>query len=135
MGEQAPAQFGVTPARLLDGADHVVAEPDPVLLSRLDDPAPVLVENQRQPALCAFHVMHAARLPAAGREIGMATIKCALTNISPKRLLFATDYPPNFVDDPIGMKTYIEKIKQLNIDKESIEDMLSANGIELLGLA
>jgi aminocarboxymuconate-semialdehyde decarboxylase len=36
----------------------------------------------------------------AGREIGMETIKCALTNISPRRLLFATDYPPNFVDDP-----------------------------------
>jgi len=70
----------------------------------------------------------------AGREIGIGTIKCALTNISPKRLLFATDYPPNFVDDPIGMKTYIEKIRQLDIDKESIEAMLGTNGIELLGL-
>lgn len=70
----------------------------------------------------------------AGREIGMETVKCALTNISPRRLLFATDYPPNFVDDPIGMKTYIEKIRQLDIDKESIEAMLGTNGIDLLRL-
>lgn len=70
----------------------------------------------------------------AGREIGIDTIKCALTNISPKRLLFATDYPVNFVDDPVGMKTYIQKIKQLEIPKESIEAMLGKNGVELLGL-
>jgi len=70
----------------------------------------------------------------AGREIGMETIKCALTNISPKRLVFGTDYPPNFVDDPDGMRTYIEKIRQLDMDNESIEAMLSTNGMELLGL-
>ena len=70
----------------------------------------------------------------AGREIGMETVKCALTNISPRRLLFATDYPPNFVNDPIGMKTYIEKIRQLDLDKESIEGMLGANGMKLIGL-
>jgi aminocarboxymuconate-semialdehyde decarboxylase len=70
----------------------------------------------------------------AGREIGMETITCALTNISPRRLLFATDYPPNFVDDPMGMKRYIEEIKKLGIDKRSIEAMLGTNAIELLGL-
>ena len=70
----------------------------------------------------------------AGREIGMQTLKCALTNISPKQLLFGTDYPPNFVNDPIGMRTYIEKIRQLDLDEESIEAMLSTNAIELLGL-
>jgi len=70
----------------------------------------------------------------AGREIGMCTVKCALTNISPRRLLFGTDYPPNFVDDPVGMKTYIQKIRQLDLDKESIEAMLSTNAKELLGL-
>lgn len=70
----------------------------------------------------------------AGRETGIDTVKCALTNISPRRLVFGTDYPPNFIDDPGGMRTYIEKIRQLDIDKESIEAMLSTNGIELLGL-
>jgi len=70
----------------------------------------------------------------AGREIGTETVRCALTNISPRRLVFGTDYPFNFVDDPEGMKTYIEKIRQLDLDKESIEAMLGDNGIELLGL-
>lgn len=70
----------------------------------------------------------------AGREIGIQTIKCALTNISPRRLVFATDYPPFFVDDPIGMKTFIEKIRELDLDKKSIDAMLSENAIELFHL-
>ncbi len=70
----------------------------------------------------------------AGREIGIQTIKCALTNISPKRLLFATDYSPNFTNDPKGMKTYIEKIRQLDLDKKSIEAMLGGNSVELFNL-
>jgi aminocarboxymuconate-semialdehyde decarboxylase len=67
----------------------------------------------------------------AGREIGMETVRCALTNIRPERLVFATDYPPNFIDDPIGTRTYIEEIRQLNLDKESIEAMLNTNAIRL----
>jgi len=70
----------------------------------------------------------------AGREIGVQTVKCALTNISPRRLLFATDYPPNFVDDPKGTKAYIEAIRSLAPDRESAEAMLGGNGIELLKL-
>jgi aminocarboxymuconate-semialdehyde decarboxylase len=70
----------------------------------------------------------------AGREIGLDTLTCALTNISPRRLLFATDYPPNFTDDPIGMKTYIEKIKQLDMDEKMIEAILGGNGLKLLRL-
>ncbi len=70
----------------------------------------------------------------AGREIGMQSVHCALTNISPKRLLFGTDYPPNFVDDPEGMKKYIAEIRRLDLDKESIEGILGGNGVKLLGL-
>ena len=70
----------------------------------------------------------------AGREIGIQTIKCALTNISPKKLLFGTDYPPNFVNDPKGMGTYIEKIIKLDLDRSTIEDMLGNNAIELFHL-
>lgn len=70
----------------------------------------------------------------AGREIGIETIKCALTNISPKRLVFGTDYPPNFIDDPEGMRAYITKIRELDLDAESIEAMLSTNSLGLLGL-
>ena len=70
----------------------------------------------------------------AGREIGLQSIQCALTNISPQRLLFGTDYPPNFVDDPQGMKAYIQAIRDLDLDKESIDGILANNGIKLLGL-
>ena len=69
----------------------------------------------------------------AGRKIGIGSLKCALTNISPKRLLFATDYPPNFIDDPEGMKTYIAEIRKLELDRESIEAILGGNAMELLG--
>jgi len=70
----------------------------------------------------------------AGREIGIETLKCALTNISPKRLVFGTDYPPNFIDDPDGMRKYIEEIRALDLDKSSIEAILGTNGMDLLGL-
>jgi predicted TIM-barrel fold metal-dependent hydrolase len=70
----------------------------------------------------------------AGREIGIQTTQCALTNISPGRLLFGTDYPPNFVNDGAGMKTYIHNIRQLKLDKQSIEGMLGDNAINLFGL-
>ena len=70
----------------------------------------------------------------AGREIGIETIRCALTNISPKKLLFSTDYPPNFINDGEGMRNYIEQIRQLDLDKTAIDAMLGNNAIELLGL-
>lgn len=70
----------------------------------------------------------------AGREIGKGTVKCALTNISPQRLVFGTDYPPNFVDDPQGVRSYIEFIRSLEIDRESIDAMLGNNAAEMLGL-
>jgi len=70
----------------------------------------------------------------AGREIGMATLKAALLHMSPKQLVFATDYPPNFVGNPTGMRTYIEKIRELDIGKEAIDSILSGNAAALLGL-
>jgi aminocarboxymuconate-semialdehyde decarboxylase len=70
----------------------------------------------------------------AGREVGEQSLQCALTNISPKRLLFGTDYPPNFVDDPQGMRAWIEAIRKLGLDPASIDGMLGKNGAELLGL-
>lgn len=70
----------------------------------------------------------------AGREIGVQSVKCALTNISPTRLLFGTDYPPNFVDDPEGMKAYIQVIRNLDLDKQAIDGILGGNGMKLLGL-
>jgi predicted TIM-barrel fold metal-dependent hydrolase len=70
----------------------------------------------------------------AGREIGVQATQCALTNIRPDRLLFGTDYPPNFINDGKGMGTYIKKIKQLKMGKKTIEGMLGVNAVKLYGL-
>ena len=70
----------------------------------------------------------------AGREIGIQTIQCALTNISPRRLLFSTDYPPNFMNNAEGMANYIDAIKKLDLDKEEIDGMLGANAAKLFPL-
>jgi predicted TIM-barrel fold metal-dependent hydrolase len=70
----------------------------------------------------------------AGREIGMQTVKCALTNISPQRLMYGTDYPPNFINDGKGMGSYIKEIRQLDLDQKSIDSILSTNAIELFKL-
>ena len=71
----------------------------------------------------------------AGRERGMDTVKCALTNISPKKMLFATDWPFNFDNDAKGASQYIADIRKLNLPREDIDAMLGGNGAQLLGIA
>jgi predicted TIM-barrel fold metal-dependent hydrolase len=70
----------------------------------------------------------------AGYEGGMNAVKCALTTISPERMVFGTDYPYNFRDDPQGVKQYIENIRKLDLPPKSIDGMLGLNAAELLGL-
>jgi predicted TIM-barrel fold metal-dependent hydrolase len=70
----------------------------------------------------------------AGYEGGMNAVKCALTTISPERMVFGTDYPYNFRDDPQGVKQYIENIRKLALPPKSIDGMLGLNAAELLGL-
>ncbi|OGA13326.1 MAG: hypothetical protein A3H32_10015 [Betaproteobacteria bacterium RIFCSPLOWO2_02_FULL_63_19] len=70
----------------------------------------------------------------AGREIGVETTRCALTNISSKKLMFGTDYPPNFINDGEGMRKWIEEIRKLPLDAKVIEGMLGGNAAELLRL-
>jgi hypothetical protein len=53
------------------GAD-IVAETESVAQSRFDHPAAILVIDQRQAALRAFHMMHATRLPTRGGEVEVA---------------------------------------------------------------
>ncbi len=69
----------------------------------------------------------------AGHYGGMNSVKCALLNISPTRLLFGTDYPHD-LDDPLNIKTYIDNIKKLEMDKESKDLMLGGNARTLFGL-
>ncbi len=70
----------------------------------------------------------------AGHHGGMNAVKCALTEIDPSRLVFATDYPQEFSEDPLKIRTYIEGIKALDLDKESKEGMLGKNAVALLKL-
>ena len=71
----------------------------------------------------------------AGHHGGMSSVKCALTNISPHRLVFGTDYPQEFFgEDPVNIKTYVENMKGLEIDQESKEIMLGGNARRLLRL-
>jgi len=70
----------------------------------------------------------------AGREQGMDTVKCALTNISPKKMMFGTDWPFNYENDPEGLKGYVSDIRKLDLPKEEIEGILGGNAAKLLGI-
>lgn len=70
----------------------------------------------------------------AGREVGMAAVKCALTNISPKKLMFGTDWPFNYDRNPGGARQYIEEIRKLDLPGEDIDAMLGGNAARLLGI-
>ena len=69
----------------------------------------------------------------AGYEGRMSAVKCALININPERLLFATDYPPNF-RDPQKARDYIDNIRKLDLPSESIELILGGTAAKLLSL-
>ena len=70
----------------------------------------------------------------AGFEGGMNAVNCALTTIRPDRLLFATDYPYNFSDDPEMVKQYVENIRTLNLAPEIIDGILGGTAAQLLKL-
>ena len=70
----------------------------------------------------------------AGRGAGIATVKCALTNISPRKLLFATDWPLNYDYKPQELRRYIGEIRKLDLPSDDIEAMLGGNAAELYGL-
>ena len=70
----------------------------------------------------------------AGREVGMAAVKCALTNISPKKLMFGTDWPFNYDRNPGGARQYIEEIRKLDLPGKDIDAMLGGNAARLLGV-
>ncbi len=70
----------------------------------------------------------------AGRGVGKASVKCALTTISPKKLMFALDWPQNFDGNPQGVKKYVEEIRKLDLPKDDIEGMLGGNAAKVLGI-
>jgi 2,3-dihydroxybenzoate decarboxylase len=70
----------------------------------------------------------------AGREAGIATVKCALTNISPEKLMFGTDWPLNYDYNPGGVRHYVEQIRKLDLPGDDIEAMLGGNAAQLFNL-
>jgi predicted TIM-barrel fold metal-dependent hydrolase len=62
------------------------------------------------------------------------TVKIALTSISPDRLVFGTDWPYEFRNNPEGIKKYIEDIRQLAIPPDSIDNILGNTAAKLLGI-
>jgi len=70
----------------------------------------------------------------AGREGGMASVNCALTNINPKKLLFATDWPLNYTNNNKLAKQFIDDIKKLPLPKADIDGMLGENVAKLIGI-
>jgi predicted TIM-barrel fold metal-dependent hydrolase len=70
----------------------------------------------------------------AGREVGMAALRSGLTNISPRRLMFGTDWPFNFDHHPSEVQRYIAEIRKLDLPRDDIEGILGGNASRLLGL-
>lgn len=71
---------------------------------------------------------------SAGYRVGTNAVKCALTTIHPRQLLFGTDYPQEFAEDPESLKGCIENIKKLAISEEHKQLILGGNASELLKL-
>ena len=70
----------------------------------------------------------------AGRGRSIATVKSALSNISPDKLMFGSDWPYNYEETPEDCAGYIEDISKLDISARDIQAMLGGNAAELLGL-
>jgi len=71
----------------------------------------------------------------AGYDGRMNALKCALMSISPKRILFATDYPVDFANNVKGIREFIENVMNLPLEDDARESILGGNAAELLGLA
>ncbi len=89
------------------------------------------------------HVPNLKRMPrevlAEGRYFhGFDTwerpIEFCVEELGEDMWLFATDWPPNFENDPRGASEYVEAIRKLDLPKEDIDDMLGGNAARLLRL-
>ena len=92
---------------------------------------------EAQPAISKpfGHYFEKIYVDTAGYDGRMNALKCALTGINPKRILFGTDYPFDFAGNRPGMGTFIKNIRKLDLDEEAKEGILWRNAAELLGLS
>jgi predicted TIM-barrel fold metal-dependent hydrolase len=75
----------------------------------------------------------------AGFEGGMGAVRCALTGIGPRQLVFATDYPQDFTGTQTsgpGASTdiarYVADVRELELPPEDLEAMLGGTAAALL---
>lgn len=64
----------------------------------------------------------------------MASVQCALTCISPQKMMFGSDLPPNFENDPGNCRRFIDEIRQLDLPAADIDAMLGGTAVALFGL-
>ncbi len=67
----------------------------------------------------------------AGREGGMAAVKCALTTIKPRRLMFGSDWPFNYDHNPQKAKKFIKDLRKLDLPQADIDAMLGGTAARL----
>ncbi|MFC1872710.1 amidohydrolase family protein [Chloroflexota bacterium] len=70
----------------------------------------------------------------AGRETGTNSLKCALTNIKPEKLVFGTDWPFNYDYRPEKVRQFVEEIRNLDLPAGAAEGILGDNAARILGL-
>ena len=70
----------------------------------------------------------------AGSVGGMNAVKCALTTINPTQLVFGTDYPQEFAENPKDIKKYLENIRELELDEGTKQLILGGTASKLLQL-
>ena len=67
----------------------------------------------------------------AGFRADIDTLKFSLTKISPNRIIFGTDYPPE-LPYPKEIKDFIQKINSLNVSDKDKRAILEENANSLL---
>jgi predicted TIM-barrel fold metal-dependent hydrolase len=70
----------------------------------------------------------------AGREMGISSLTCALTNIAPEKLVFGTDWPFNYDYRPEAVRAYAGEIRKLDLPAGAAEGILGDNAARILGL-
>jgi predicted TIM-barrel fold metal-dependent hydrolase len=80
------------------------------------------------------HYFNKLYFNTAGREMGINALNCALTNISPKKLMFGSDWPFNYDHDVKKARAYVDAIRKADLSDEEIEGILGGNAVRLLKL-
>jgi predicted TIM-barrel fold metal-dependent hydrolase len=68
----------------------------------------------------------------AGRGPSIDTLKMILVNVSPKKIMFATDWPYIGIDDNMG-KEFVANVRNMKLPQEDIDGILGGNAWRVFG--